>query len=130
MNTVLAGVAMISLSGLFMYSNSVNEKLVETELKVKLLETTKLNMRRAEKDFLLYKDASYVTEFNNGMLKFHIAAAIEEQSLVANEVNRNVNNIRDIAQESSLMASENQKSSQNLSEQANILNKSVEKYKV
>ncbi len=70
MNTVLAGVAMISLSGLFMYSNSVNEKLVETELKVKLLETTKLNMRRAEKDFLLYKDASYVTEFNNGMLKF------------------------------------------------------------
>lgn len=70
MNTVLAGVAMISLSGLFMYSNSVNEKLVETQLKVNLLETTKLNMRRAEKDFLLYKDASYVTEFNNGMSKF------------------------------------------------------------
>jgi methyl-accepting chemotaxis protein len=59
-----------------------------------------------------------------------IAAAIEQQSLVANEVNRNVNNIRDIAQESSLMAEENAKSSQGLTEQAKLLNQAVAKYRV
>ena len=59
-----------------------------------------------------------------------IAAAIEEQSLVANEVNRNVNNIRDIAQESSAMAAENARSSQGLNEQAKLLNQAVAKYRV
>ena len=59
-----------------------------------------------------------------------IAAAIEQQSLVANEVNRNVNNIRDIAQESSTMAEENARSSQGLNEQAQLLNKAVAKYRV
>ncbi|QWL67692.1 methyl-accepting chemotaxis protein [Aeromonas jandaei] len=59
-----------------------------------------------------------------------IAAAIEEQSLVANEVNRNVNNIRDIAQESSAMAAENARSSQGLNEQAKLLNRAVAKYRV
>ncbi|HHQ4579863.1 methyl-accepting chemotaxis protein [Aeromonas hydrophila] len=59
-----------------------------------------------------------------------IAAAIEQQSLVANEVNRNVNNIRDIAQESSLMAEENAKSSHGLTEQAKLLNQAVAKYRV
>jgi len=59
-----------------------------------------------------------------------IAAAIEQQSLVANEVNRNVNNIRDIAQESSSMAEENARSSQDLNEQARLLNSAVERYRV
>ena len=59
-----------------------------------------------------------------------IAAAIEQQSLVANEVNRNVNNIRDIAQESSAMAEENARSSQGLNEQAKLLNQAVAKYRV
>ena len=59
-----------------------------------------------------------------------IAAAIEQQSLVANEVNRNVNNIRDIAQESSIMAEENARSSEGLNEQAQLLNKAVAKYRV
>ncbi|MGN5138507.1 methyl-accepting chemotaxis protein [Aeromonas sp. 164P] len=59
-----------------------------------------------------------------------IAAAIEQQSLVANEVNRNVNNIRDIAQESSAMAEENSRSSQGLNEQAKLLNQAVAKYRV
>ncbi|MFE8712249.1 methyl-accepting chemotaxis protein [Aeromonas allosaccharophila] len=59
-----------------------------------------------------------------------IAAAIEQQSLVANEVNRNVNNIRDIAQESSTMAEENAKSSDGLNKQAQLLNQAVAKYRV
>ncbi|MGL6356408.1 methyl-accepting chemotaxis protein [Aeromonas veronii] len=59
-----------------------------------------------------------------------IAAAIEQQSLVANEVNRNVNNIRDIAQESSAMAEESAKSSLGLNEQAKQLQLAVEKYRV
>ncbi|MGL5589281.1 MAG: methyl-accepting chemotaxis protein, partial [Aeromonas veronii] len=59
-----------------------------------------------------------------------IAAAIEQQSLVANEVNRNVNNIRDIAQESRIMAEENARSSEGLNEQAQLLNKAVAKYRV
>lgn len=59
-----------------------------------------------------------------------IAAAIEQQSLVANEVNRNVSNIRDIAQESSLMAQDNASSSQGLSEQARLLTLAVEQYRV
>ncbi|MDF2400942.1 methyl-accepting chemotaxis protein [Aeromonas sp. 5HA1] len=59
-----------------------------------------------------------------------IAAAIEQQSLVANEVNRNVTNIRDIAQESSLMAEENAKSSHGLTEQAKLLHQAVAKYRV
>ncbi|MGL5815270.1 MAG: methyl-accepting chemotaxis protein [Aeromonas sp.] len=59
-----------------------------------------------------------------------IAAAIEQQSLVANEVNRNVSSIRDIAQASSLMAQDNAHSSQGLSEQARLLNRAVEQYRV
>lgn len=57
-----------------------------------------------------------------------IATAIEQQSLVANEVNRNVNNIRDIAHESSIMAEENAKSSDGLNQQAQLLNQAVAKY--
>ncbi|MHA6999458.1 methyl-accepting chemotaxis protein [Aeromonas schubertii] len=59
-----------------------------------------------------------------------IATAIEEQSLVAQEVNRNVTNIRDIAEESSKMAEENAHSSQELSQQANRLNQAVSRYRV
>ncbi|QXW29435.1 methyl-accepting chemotaxis protein [Aeromonas sanarellii] len=59
-----------------------------------------------------------------------IAAAIEQQSLVANEVNRNVSSIRDIAQASSEMAEDNASSSQGLSEQARLLNRAVEPYRV
>ncbi|QXC31511.1 methyl-accepting chemotaxis protein [Aeromonas sp. FDAARGOS 1409] len=59
-----------------------------------------------------------------------IAAAIEQQSLVANEVNRNVSSIRDIAQASSQMAEDNASSSQGLSEQARLLNRAVEPYRV
>ena len=59
-----------------------------------------------------------------------IAAAIEQQSLVAGEVNRNVSNIRDIAGESSQMAEENARASQGLSEQARVLNRAVEQYRV
>lgn len=49
---------------------------------------------------------------------------------MANEVNRNVTNIRDIAQESSLMAEENAKSSHGLTEQAKLLHQAVAKYRV
>ncbi|WP_349920218.1 methyl-accepting chemotaxis protein [Aeromonas veronii] len=59
-----------------------------------------------------------------------IAAAIEQQSLVANEVNRNVSSIRDIAEASSQMAQDNAQSSQGLSEQARLLNRAVEQYRV
>jgi methyl-accepting chemotaxis protein len=59
-----------------------------------------------------------------------IAAAIEEQSLVAQEVNRNVSAIRDIAEESSQMAAENAESSQELSQQAHRLDQAVARYKV
>ncbi|BBS15124.1 methyl-accepting chemotaxis protein [Aeromonas caviae] len=59
-----------------------------------------------------------------------IAAAIEQQSLVANEVNRNVSSIRDIAQASSQMAEDNAHSSQGLSEQARLLTRAVEQYRV
>ena len=59
-----------------------------------------------------------------------IAAAIEQQSLVAQEVNRNVTNIRDIAEESSKMADENAHSSQELTEQAHRLNQAVARYQV
>ena len=50
--------------------------------------------------------------------------------LVASEVNLNVNNIRDIAQEASLMAEENATSSHGLIEQAKLLNQAVARYRV
>ena len=43
---------------------------------------------------------------------------------------RNVNNIRDIAQEASLMAEENATSSHGLTEQAKLLNQAVARYRV
>jgi methyl-accepting chemotaxis protein len=50
--------------------------------------------------------------------------------LAASEVNRNVNNIRDIAQEASLMVEENATSNHGLTEQAKLLNQAVARYRV
>ncbi|BBN82797.1 methyl-accepting chemotaxis protein [Pseudoalteromonas sp. A25] len=60
----------------------------------------------------------------------HIATAIDEQSQVASEVNKNVVRIRDIAQVASDHASANAQSSEEVAEQAKVLRDAVAKYKV
>ncbi|CAH9058548.1 hypothetical protein PSECIP111951_01894 [Pseudoalteromonas holothuriae] len=60
----------------------------------------------------------------------HIATAIDEQSQVASEVNKNVVRIRDIAQVASEHAQANAQSSEEVSEQAKVLKDAVAKYKV
>jgi methyl-accepting chemotaxis protein len=59
-----------------------------------------------------------------------IAAAIEEQSMVASEVNKNVVVIRDIADESSQTAEENAAASEDVRQRAARLNEAVSKFKI
>lgn len=59
-----------------------------------------------------------------------IAAAIEEQSMVASEVNKNVVIIRDIADESSQTAEENAAASEDVRQRAARLSEAVGKFKV
>ena len=60
----------------------------------------------------------------------HIAAAIDEQSQVASEVNKNVVRIRDIAEDASGHAATNAQTSEEVSEQARVLYKAIDKFKV
>lgn len=58
-----------------------------------------------------------------------IATAVEEQSHVAAEVNKNVVRIRDISQESAVIASHNAQISEEVSTQASRLRQTIEKFK-
>ncbi len=60
----------------------------------------------------------------------HIAAAIDEQSQVASEVNKNVVRIRDIAESASGHAVTNAQTSEEVSEQAKVLHQAIDKFKV
>lgn len=60
----------------------------------------------------------------------HIAAAIDEQSQVASEVNKNVVRIRDIAEDASTHATTNAQTSEEVSEQAKVLHQAIDKFKV
>ncbi|GAB0110844.1 HAMP domain-containing methyl-accepting chemotaxis protein [Pseudoalteromonas distincta] len=59
-----------------------------------------------------------------------IAVAIEQQSQVASEVNKNVVRIRDIAQTASGNAASNAQTSEEVSEQARVLFTAIDKFKV
>ncbi|QBJ61804.1 methyl-accepting chemotaxis protein [Pseudoalteromonas sp. DL-6] len=59
-----------------------------------------------------------------------IAVAIDEQSQVASEVNKNVVRIRDIAQSASEHAANNAQTSEEVSAQARVLHSAIDKYKV
>ena len=59
-----------------------------------------------------------------------IAVAIDEQSQVASEVNKNVVRIRDIAQSASENASSNAQTSEEVSQQSRVLFAAVDKFKV
>ncbi|KTD98331.1 HAMP domain-containing protein [Pseudoalteromonas sp. CR1] len=59
-----------------------------------------------------------------------IAVAIDEQSQVASEVNKNVVRIRDIAQDASEHASRNAQTSEEVSEQGRVLYTAIDKFKV
>lgn len=59
-----------------------------------------------------------------------IAVAIDEQSQVASEVNKNVVRIRDIAQSASEHAANNALTSEEVSAQARVLHSAIDKYKV
>ncbi|MBB1301842.1 methyl-accepting chemotaxis protein [Pseudoalteromonas sp. SR44-8] len=60
----------------------------------------------------------------------HIATAIDEQSQVASEVNKNVVRIRDIAEDASAHSSRNAQTSEEVSEQARVLYAAIDKFKV
>ena len=59
-----------------------------------------------------------------------IAAAIEEQSMVAAEVNKHVISIRDIADQSAASSDQNASMSEELSEQSLSLHQTVVKFKI
>ena len=59
-----------------------------------------------------------------------IAVAIDEQSQVASEVNKNVIRIRDIAEDASAHSATNAQTSEEVSEQASVLHKAIDKFKV
>ena len=60
LNTALVAVAMLVLSALFLYSSQVSRHLAEAQRNVDGLEIAMLNLRRAEKDFLIRKDLTFV----------------------------------------------------------------------
>ena len=55
LNTVLVAIAMLVLSGLFLYSSQVSRHLADAQRNVDQLEIAMLNLRRAEKDFVIRK---------------------------------------------------------------------------
>ncbi|MGY3917198.1 methyl-accepting chemotaxis protein [Aeromonas australiensis] len=71
LNTVLVAVAMLVLNGLFFYSNQVSRQLTEAQRNVDGLEITMLNLRRAEKDFMLRKDMAFANRFNELLADFN-----------------------------------------------------------
>lgn len=71
------------------------------------------------------QDVSTIMDMNTT-----IAAAIQEQSTVASEVNQHVVMIRDVAEEAGLAAKQNSHMSEELSQQAEVLNKEVNQFKV
>lgn len=70
-------------------------------------------------------DVSMIMEMNTA-----IATAIQEQSTVASEVNQHVVMIRDVAESSGKAAHQNAQMSEELSQQADVLNREVSQFKV
>ena len=71
------------------------------------------------------QDVSTIMEMNTA-----IATAIKEQSTVASEVNQHVVEIRDVAEQAGSISHQNAEMSEELSQQAMVLNKEVSKFKV
>jgi methyl-accepting chemotaxis protein len=71
------------------------------------------------------QDVSMIMEMNTA-----IATAIQEQSTVASEVNQHVVMIRDVAESSGQAAIQNGQMSEELSQQAEVLNNEVNQFKV
>ena len=71
------------------------------------------------------QDVSTIMEMNTA-----IATAIQEQSTVASEVNQHVVMIRDVAENSGEAAIQNGQMSEELSQQADVLNNEVNQFKV
>lgn len=71
------------------------------------------------------QDVSTIMEMNTA-----IAAAIQEQSTVASEVNQHVVMIRDVAESSGQASIQNGQMSEELSQQADVLNNEVNQFKV
>ncbi|XEI33053.1 hypothetical protein NMD14_00720 [Aeromonas veronii] len=61
LNTVLVAVAMLVLSGLFIYSSQMQRHLSEAQRNIDQLEIAMLNLRRAEKDFMSSKEMTFVS---------------------------------------------------------------------
>ncbi|WP_338362687.1 methyl-accepting chemotaxis protein [uncultured Pseudoalteromonas sp.] len=74
---------------------------------------------------LITEDVQTIMEMST-----QIAVAIDEQSQVASEVNKNVVRIRDIAQNASEHAVNNAQTSEEVSEQARVLFTAIDKFKV
>jgi methyl-accepting chemotaxis protein len=70
-------------------------------------------------------DVSTIMEMNTA-----IASAIQEQSTVASEVNQHVVEIRDVAEQAGLISHQNAQMSEELSQQAAVLNNEVSQFKV
>jgi methyl-accepting chemotaxis protein len=70
-------------------------------------------------------DVSTIMEMNTA-----IATAIKEQSAVASEVNQHVVEIRDVAEQAGSISHQNAEMSEELSQQAMVLNKEVSQFKV
>jgi methyl-accepting chemotaxis protein len=70
-------------------------------------------------------DVSTIMEMNTA-----IATAIKEQSTVASEVNQHVVEIRDVAEQAGKISHQNAEMSEELSQQASVLNKEVNQFKV
>jgi methyl-accepting chemotaxis protein len=70
-------------------------------------------------------DVSTIMEMNTA-----IASAIQEQSTVASEVNKHVVEIRDVAEQAGQISHQNAEMSEELSQQAGVLNNEVSRFKV
>jgi len=71
------------------------------------------------------QDVALIMEMNAA-----IATAIQEQSAVASEVNQHVVSIRDVAEQSGQSSHHNAQMSEELSQQANVLNSEISRFKV
>ena len=71
------------------------------------------------------QDVALIMDMNSA-----IATAIQEQTTVASEVNEHVVTIRDVTEQSGVSAKQNENMSEELSQQAEVLNKEVSRFTV
>jgi len=83
-NSAILVVSMVCMLGLLIYSSNSLQKDIETAKSIGYVESSVLQLRRNEKDFLARKDVKYSLQFTNKMAKLQQQVSSLEQTFTDN----------------------------------------------